>query len=98
VKPAILHWQAQDELDQAAGWYNEQQPGLGSELLAEVREAIDQIERNPGIGPRYKDRRFYRLDRFPYLLYYKEFDDHIWIAAIAHQRRRPGYWMRRKPE
>jgi hypothetical protein len=30
-------------------------------------------------------------------VYYVELDDAIWIAAVAHQKRRPGYWTRRKP-
>jgi hypothetical protein len=27
-----------------------------------------------------------------------ELADQIWIAAVAHQRRRPGYWRSRTPE
>jgi hypothetical protein len=34
--------------------------------------------------------------RFPYSIVYKEAADKIMIVAIAHQRRRPGYWRRRK--
>ena len=35
---------------------------------------------------------------FPYTIYYVALDDSLWIAAMAHQRRRPGYWSRRHPE
>jgi len=38
------------------------------------------------------------LHRFPYTVYYVESDDRIWIAAIAPQRRRPGYWSGRGPQ
>jgi hypothetical protein len=34
--------------------------------------------------------------RFPYSIVYKQDPDKIVIVAIAHQRRRPGYWQRRK--
>ena len=100
MKPVTLHRAARAELDDAVGWYNDKQPGVGHELLDEVLAALDKIERSPGIGAKYRstDRRFYRLKRFPYLIYYQEFSDHIWIAAIAHQRRRPGYWRKRKPD
>lgn len=100
MKPAIVHSEARAELDDAVEWYNDRQAGVGQELLDEVLQAIDKLERNPGIGARYRstDRRFFRLKRFPYVLYYQEFDDHVWIAAIAHARRRPWYWNRRKPE
>jgi hypothetical protein len=39
-----------------------------------------------------------RLRRFPYLIYYVELDDSLWIAAVAHQKRRPGYWSHRRVE
>ena len=100
MKPVILHRAARADLDDAVAWYNDKESGVGHELLDDVLAALDKIERDPGIGARYRntDRRFYRLKRFPYLIYYREFDDRIWIAAIAHERRRPGYWRNRKPD
>ncbi|HEY2411494.1 MAG TPA: hypothetical protein VGI40_04600, partial [Pirellulaceae bacterium] len=58
------------------------------------------IERNSKIGMRYLETpyRFHRTHTFPYVLYYLELEDHVCIMAIAHEKRRPGYWMRRKPE
>jgi hypothetical protein len=42
--------------------------------------------------------RWMRVKRFPYLLYYEIRDPQpVLIYAIAHGRRRPAYWMRRKP-
>ena len=41
-------------------------------------------------------RRF-RLSRFPYIVFYLELDDTIWVAAVAHTSRRPGYWRDRQP-
>jgi hypothetical protein len=32
-----------------------------------------------------------------YTIYYVELDQTIWIAAVAHQKRRPGYWSDRSP-
>ena len=37
------------------------------------------------------------LHRFPYSVYYEELEDRIWVAAVGHHSRRPGYWARRKP-
>jgi hypothetical protein len=42
--------------------------------------------------------RKHRLRRFPYTIHYAVLHDAIWIAAVAHQRRRPGYWAVRRPE
>jgi toxin ParE1/3/4 len=36
--------------------------------------------------------------RFPYVVFYLDLEEYIWIAAVAHQRRRPGYWVYRTPE
>jgi toxin ParE1/3/4 len=49
---------------------------------------------------RWLDSRFwfYRLNRFPYLIYYEIMPNRVRVVAIAHKRRRPGYWRNRKPE
>lgn len=98
MKPSILDADAEAELDDAIDWYNRQQPGLGLELELEVRRAIVRIEHDPGIGARYEstDYRFYRVKRFPYLMYYMDQPDSAWITAIAHHKRRPDYWRDRK--
>lgn len=100
MKEAILHRGAKKELDKAVAYNNRKRPGLGQGLLDEVLAALGKLESDPGIGARYRNttRRFYRLKRFRYVIYYAEFEKNIWIAAIAHERRRPGYWRRRKPE
>ena len=59
----------------------------------EARAAYEwYAERNPeyAVG-----RRRYLLRRFPYLVVYRTFDAAIQIIAIAHGRRRPGYWQER---
>jgi plasmid stabilization system protein ParE len=41
------------------------------------------------------ERRFV-LDRFPYTILYRVREDEVFVTAIAHQSRRPGYWRRRR--
>jgi len=38
------------------------------------------------------------LKRFPYTIFYIDLDEQIWVGAVAHQSRRPGYWARRRPD
>ncbi len=38
---------------------------------------------------------FFPLSRFPYAVIYKENSTMIWILAVAHGHRRPGYWKER---
>ena len=38
------------------------------------------------------------LERFPYLIFFLELPDCIWLAAVAHGAREPDYWKHRTPE
>ena len=100
MKPLIFHSEAKVELDSTMWWYEHRLNGLGLEFHDEVDIVLGKIRNNAEIGTPYKstDYRFIRTKRFPYLVYYLELQDAIWIAAIAHSRRRPDYWRRRKPE
>jgi toxin ParE1/3/4 len=100
VKQVIVHTKARKELNQAIGYYERQRRGLGLDLLTEVEDAIFRIQEDPSIGSPYKETKFQYLlvRRFPYLIYYVDLRDRLWIAAIAHGRRRPGYWRRRRLE
>jgi toxin ParE1/3/4 len=100
VKQVIIHTEAIREFDSAIAYYETQKVGLGLDLLSEVEQAIGNIQRNPNLGTQYSISgvRRYVLQRFPYLVFYVEFEDFIWIIAIAHGRRKPDYWKRRKIE
>jgi hypothetical protein len=43
----------------------------------------------------YTGTRRYLLKRYPYAVIYRELDDLIWVVAVAHGKRRPGYWKSR---
>jgi toxin ParE1/3/4 len=100
VKPVTFHREAEAELRAAIGYYEEQREGLGEEFREEVERAVDRIARMPqGFSPYGEEGlRKYVLRRFPYSIFYLELEESIWIAAVAHQRRRPGYWANRAPE
>src|SRR4051812_48960366 len=63
-----------------------------------VDRALQQIRSAPLTATPFDDqRRWVRLRRFPYLLVFTLLDDdHILILAVAHARRRSGYWQRRQ--
>ena len=99
MKAVILDEEAQKELHEAIEWHNDRQQRLGLESQNEVEEAVDRIPLDPGVGARYRNTayRFYRVKRFPYILYYLDPPDAVWVAALAHERRKPGYWRKRTP-
>jgi toxin ParE1/3/4 len=100
VKPVILHSEAIAELDGAISYYEDQKIGLGLDFLVEVEQAIGKVRQNPNLGAACKitGLRRYVMQRFPFLIFYAEFEEYIWIVAIAHAKRKPGYWRRREPE
>jgi toxin ParE1/3/4 len=100
VKPVIIHSQARAELDEAMAFYEHQKAGLGLDLQTAIERAIGRIQQNPQLGAPYKatEFRYYVVRRFPYIIFYAELEEAIWIIAVAHGRRRPDYWRRRRME
>ena len=98
MKPVIIHSQARVELDKAIAFYEKQQAGLGLDLQTTVERAIGRIQQHPQLGAPYKttDVRQYVIRRFPYIIFYAELEEAIWIVAVAHGKRRPEYWRRRR--
>ena len=86
------------ELAEAVAWYEERRFGLGNALFEAVAAALDTIASHPEVGAGYgRDTRVRRLPvkRFPYQVIYLLSDDTIVVVAVAHTRRRPGYWRDR---
>ena len=87
---------ARAELLEARDYYNSQLPGLGNELIDEFKTTVDCIIENPEawqqITPRHRRCRFHR---FPYNVIYEILPDTILIIALAHAKRKPGYWRSR---
>jgi hypothetical protein len=94
VKPVILAPEAETEVDDALG---------SSRVAGDFREAIDQalatIAANPQVAAQVarSEARQYILTRFPYSIVYVEETDLIRVLALAHHRRKPGYWKSRLP-
>lgn len=92
-----LHPAATEELDAAGEWYDAQRPGLSLELLAAVEEAIALIVERPAAWQRDsvvagREIRRFVMRRFPFSIVYYVVEDLVRIVAIAHAKRRPGYW------
>lgn len=98
MKPVVFHAAARAELDEAIGFYESCGRGLGIDLQLKVEEAIEKIRRNPESWPPHKRTGFRKhfLQRFPFIIFYLELPTVIWVSAVAHARRRPDYWERRR--
>ncbi len=91
-----FHPAAREELRNARTWYEERSPLSALGFAQEVDRAIRQIVEAPARYPRAESgtRRFL-LSRFPFTLFYRAGQSEIVVIAVAHQKRRPGYWAGR---
>jgi len=91
-----LHSEAEAELSEAALFYESRLAGLGSSFAAEVQASVGFIRAYPDAGfPLGSKLRKIVIKRFPYSVIYRREDQNIYVVAIAHHRRRPGYWKSR---
>lgn len=98
--PVRVSEEADAEMIDGARWYESHRAGLGHEFLDEVDVVVTRIAETPRVGspvPGVADTEIRRrpVKRFPYHVVYLELPDHLRVLAIAHDRRRPGYWMGR---
>ena len=91
-----IHPEAIAEAQAANRWYRERSASAAEAYLAELDLAVEAIAENPEMWPRYvHGTRRYILHRFPFYLVYRETADRLEIIAVAHGRRKPGYWKNR---
>lgn len=96
MKPLRVLPEVEEELAQAAEWYEAKRTGLGVELVAIVDRAFDEIQEAPLAYPLWHSDRPYRrkvLTRFPYVVFFRVEADEVEVIAVAHAKRRPDFWM-----
>ena len=87
---------ANNELNDACDWFEQQQSGLGLRFRSDVREAALRIAGSPLLFPVELEEVWrYVMNRFPYILRYVLRGDEVWFMAVSHQHRRPDYWVER---
>ncbi|NTW70238.1 MAG: type II toxin-antitoxin system RelE/ParE family toxin [Chlorobiaceae bacterium] len=88
---------ARQELDDAIQFYEMEFSGLGQSFSEEVKKAVSRIVAYPEAWPlEREDIRKCMLHKFPYTLLYSVEQTDIVIIAVAHQHRKPEYWVDRK--
>lgn len=96
----VLAPQARAEYVEVQSWYLEHGgPSAAERFLAEFVRVSATLEQNPKLWAEYEPgirRALFR--RFPYALHYMLQSDHVYVLALTHQRRKPGYWRDRIPK
>jgi hypothetical protein len=95
VKP-VVHPEADEEFAGAVRYYSSISPELGVRFYQEMERMFGEVCATP--------ERFWQFDPparrhlsgdFPYAIVFLEKPEHLWIVAVMHMKRRPGYWRRR---
>jgi hypothetical protein len=93
-----FHAAALDEVERTAKWYEDGQAGLGDEFLAVLDDVLSHLERDDIVtSPVREDVRVRRvfLPRFPHSVVIIDAHGERVVLAVAHLKRKPGYWLAR---
>ena len=88
--------EAEAEIREAFLWYFERSPIAADAFRTETFATIDRLAVNAEMWPADEDAiRRLVLRRFPYTVFYEILGATVTVLAVAHQRRKPGYWRTR---
>lgn len=91
--PVRLHPGAEGEADNARSWYAERSAIAADAFLAELDAAMFAISESPLRWPRIYGRyRRFPMRKFPFSVIYAVRRGFVEVIAVAHYRRKPGYW------
>ena len=90
------HESARREANLATVWYAERSISLARRFRDELLSSFSKVAASPQHYPSYlHGTRRVLLKEFPYFVVFLDWHDEIYIVAIAHAKRRPGYWRGR---
>ena len=92
-----FHPAAEAEHLESVAWFESKRSGLSAFYLSDFEGMMAQVCKTPRRYPMEKDSgiRLARMKRFPYTVHFLEISGSIQVLAVAHHRRRPGYWLGR---
>ena len=91
-----FHPEATAELSASAEWYAERSAVAAQNFLVAVDLAVSSIVKDPERFVRIDDRHHgCSVVKFPFQIVFRRDQSRIVIVAVAHAKRRPGYWRRR---
>lgn len=93
----FFHPAAEAEFLELVGYYESNVPGLGAALVEEFAALAKLVGESPKAWQveLQPDIRKAPLHRFPLSIIYREKLTNFQVLAVAHERRRPQYWLER---
>ena len=87
---------AQAELLETISYYSAINGALGLRFEQAVANAVRGAVAHPERGaPRSQNTRRWLVKGFPFGVIYRGSEHEVLVVAVAHQRKKPGYWSRR---
>jgi toxin ParE2 len=78
-------------------YYGERLHGLGTRFAVAVQATVERVAAIPDLGTSLNlEYRKRSVPGFPFNVIYWITREAVFGVAIAHQRRRPGYWFGRR--
>ena len=91
-----IHPAAEAEARAARAWYADRSPAAGRSFLAELEQAVTSVLESPERWPEDDlGLRRFLLRRYPFAVIYRVRGEVVQVVAVAHGRRRAGYWRSR---
>ena len=92
-----FHPEAERDLEDGLRFYLSRSAVAGERFLAEVEAALALLQEAPERWPTFRlgTRRFV-MAAYPYSIVYRAVGDEIQVMAVAHAKRRPVYWGKRR--
>lgn len=92
----IIRPEAENDINSAYDWYEEQRTGLGSEFALELMDRVDRIMDTPQLySDLYCGIRRALLRKFPFGIYYLLNEVKIIVLSVLHLAMDPGKWKKR---
>lgn len=91
-----LHPAAVQEATEARQWYLDRSPNAALAFAEALDLAVQQLAEHPNRWAKYPHgTRHLTLIKFTYVVVYRVAESVIEVVAVAHERRRLGYWQSR---
>lgn len=91
-----LHPQAIEDIQGARDWYASRSAQAAAAFFDEIETGLQKIAERPEAWPMFlHETRRFLLRRYPYSLVYRVKPLTIEVVAVAHAKRRPGFWRDR---
>ncbi len=92
----ILAPEAEQDIAEAYGWYENRRAGLGEDFLTCVDACIQALRRSPEMHQRiHENYRRGLVRRFPYAVFYEYADGRVIVYGVFHTSQDPNKWRER---